>query len=76
MECGKKTEVMINVELPSGPVTFYAADFAKVAVSWADGVPEPKLSGCREWKGRHVKLWFSPTPGKEYAGEISKMYFF
>jgi len=76
LECGKKTEVMINVDLPSGPVTFYAPDFAKVTVSWADGVPEPKLSGCREWKGRHVKLWFSPTPGKEYAGEISKMYFF
>ncbi len=76
VECGKQTEVMINVDLPSGPVTFYAPDFAKVAVSWADGVPEPKLSGCREWKGRRVKLWFSPTPGKEYAGEISKMYFF
>ena len=76
VECGKKTEVMINVDLPSGPVTFYAPDFAKVAVSWADGVPEPKLSGCKEWKGRRVKLWFSPTPGKEYAGEISKMYFF
>jgi len=76
VECGKKTEVMINVDLPSGPVTFYAPDFAKVAVSWADGVPEPKLSNCMEWKGRHVKLWFSPTPGKEYAGEISKVYFF
>jgi Flp pilus assembly protein TadD len=76
VECGKKTEVMINVDLRSGPVTFYAPDFTKVALSWADGVPEPKLSKCTDWKGRHIKLWFSPTPGKEYAGEISKIYFF
>src|SRR5437016_6094685 len=30
VECGKKPEVMLNVDLPSGPVTFYAPDFAKV----------------------------------------------
>ncbi len=76
VECGKKPEVMINVDLPSGPVTFYTPDFAKIAVSWADGVPEPTLSTCTQWKGRQVKVWFSPTPGKGYAGEISKIYFF
>jgi hypothetical protein len=64
------------VDLASGPVTFYAPDFPKIALSWADGVPEPKLSTCTLWKGRHVKVWFSATPGKEYAGEISKIYFF
>jgi tetratricopeptide (TPR) repeat protein len=76
VECAKKPEVMINVDLASGPVTFYAPDFSKIALSWADGVPEPKLSTCTLWKGRHVKVWFSATPGKEYAGEISKIYFF
>jgi hypothetical protein len=67
---------MLNVDLSSGPVTFYAPDFAKVAVSWADGVPEPTLSTCTQWKGRQVKVWFTPTPGKDYAGEISKLFFF
>jgi Flp pilus assembly protein TadD len=76
VECAKKPEVTLNVDLPSGPVSFYSSDFAKAAVSWADGVPEPTLSTCTQWKGRHVKVWFSPTPGKEYAGEISKIYFF
>jgi Flp pilus assembly protein TadD len=76
VECANKPEVMLNVNLSSGSVTFYAPDFAKVAVSWADGMPEPLLRACTQWKGRHVKVWFSRTPGKEYAGEISKLYFF
>jgi tetratricopeptide (TPR) repeat protein len=76
VECVKKPEVTLNVDLPSGPVTFYTPDFAKVGVSWADGVPEPTLSTCTQWKGHHVKVWFFPTPGKEYAGEISKLFFF
>src|SRR5260370_37734180 len=65
VECGNTTEVMINVDLPSGPVTFYTPDLAKVAVSCADSVPEPKLSSCREGKGRTVTLSGSPTPGQE-----------
>ncbi len=76
VQCSKKPEVTLNVDLPSGPVSFHATDFAKIALSWADGVAEPSLKTCEEWKGRQVKLWFSPTPGKEYAGEISKLYFF
>jgi tetratricopeptide (TPR) repeat protein len=76
VECAKKPKVMLNVDMASGPVTFYAPDFAKVSVSWADGVPEPTLSTCTQWTGRQVKVWFTPTPGKDYAGEISKLFFF
>lgn len=75
-DCSNKPEVFLNVDLPSGPVSFHAADFGKVSLSWADRVPQPMLSTCSQWKGRQVKIWFSPTPGKEYAGEISKIYFF
>jgi len=76
VECSKKPEFTINVDLPNGPVSFHATDFGKVSMSWADGVPEPSLKTCEQWKGRQVKVWFLPTPGKEYAGEISKLYFF
>jgi len=51
-------------------------DFTKVPVSWADGVTQPSLGNCGQWKGRQVKFRFSATPGKEYAGEITKLYFF
>jgi Flp pilus assembly protein TadD len=76
VDCAKKPEVIINLDLPSGPVSFHAPDFRRIALSWADGVPEPSLGTCTQWKGRSVKLWFSPTPGKEYAGDISKIYFY
>jgi tetratricopeptide (TPR) repeat protein len=76
VECANKPEVMINLDLHSGPVSFYAPDFGKVKLSWEDGVPEPMLSSCDGWKGRRVKIWFSPTPKKDYAGEISQIHFF
>jgi Flp pilus assembly protein TadD len=76
VECTNKPEVLINLNLQSGPVSFHAGDFAAVKLSWADGAPEPKLNSCESWKGRRVKLWFSPTPKKDYAGEISKIHFF
>ena len=76
VECSKKPEFTIDVDLPNGPVSFHATDFGKVSMSWADSVPEPSLKTCEQWKGRQVKVWFLPTPGKEYAGEISKLYFF
>jgi Flp pilus assembly protein TadD len=76
VECSKKPEVTINVKLSSGPVSFHTTDFGKVSLSWADEVAEPSLSNCTQWKGRKIKVWFSPTPGREYAGEITKLFFF
>jgi Flp pilus assembly protein TadD len=76
VECANKPEVMINLNLQNGPVSFYAPDFAKVKLSWEDGVTEPTLSSCESWKGRRVKIWFSPTPKKDHAGEISQIHFF
>jgi hypothetical protein len=75
-DCSKKPEFLINVDLGKGPVGFHAADFAKISLSWAEGTPEPTLNGCSQWPGRKVKVWFSATPGKEYAGEITKLFFF
>ena len=75
-DCSKKRELFINVDLGKGPVSFHAVDIAKISLSWADGTPEPTVNGCEQWKGRKVKMWFSATPGKEYAGEITKLLFF
>ena len=75
-DCSKKPEFFINVELGKGPVSFHAADFRRISLTWADGTPEPTLNGCRLWQGRKVKVWFSASPGKEYAGEITKLFFY
>jgi hypothetical protein len=76
VDCSKKPEVFINVDPGKGPMSFHAADLAKIPLSRADGSPEPTGNGCGQWKGRKVKVWFSATPGKEYAGEITKLFFY
>ena len=75
-DCPSKSEVFLNVNLGKGPVTFHAADIGKISLTWADGTAEPSADACSQWKGRRVKVWFSPTPGKEYAGEITALFFF
>lgn len=76
VECPSKFEVFLNVNLGKGPVTFHATDLGKISLTWADGTAEPSIDKCSEWKGRRVKVWFAPTPGKEYAGEITDLFFF
>ncbi len=75
-DCSKRPEFFINVDIGKGPVSFHGADFAKISLTWADGAQEPTLDGCGLWRGRKVKVWFSATPGKEYAGEIRKLFFY
>ena len=75
-DCSEKREIFLNVDMRNGPVTFHSTDMESIALTWADGVPEPSIKTCAQWKGRRVKVWFSPTPGREYAGEISKLFFF
>ena len=76
VECPLKSEVYLNVNLGKGPVTFHAADIGKISLTWADGTTEPSKETCSQWKGRRVKVWFTSTPGKEYAGEITALFFF
>jgi len=75
VECTHKPAVALNVSLANGIVILHATDLAKVALSLADGAHE-SLMKCEQWEGRRAKVWFVPTPGKEYAGEIAKITFF
>lgn len=75
-ECSSTSELFLNVNLGNGPVTFHAANLGKISMTWADGAAEPSLETCSQWKGRRVKVWFNSTPGKEYAGEITALFFF
>jgi len=74
-ECSSSSELFLNLTLGKGPVTFHAADLGKISLKWAEGTAEPSLETCSQWKGRRVKVWFTPTPGKDHAGEITALYF-
>jgi hypothetical protein len=75
-ECPSKSEIFLNVNIGNGPITFHAADMGKISLTWANGATEPSKDTCSQWKGRRVKVWFNPTPGKDYAGEITALFFF
>jgi tetratricopeptide (TPR) repeat protein len=77
VDCGRAPEVMVRLNLPNGPVDFRAADFGKVGVSGVSAASVPGIESCREWNGRRVKIWFRPAgSGKEYFGEIIRVYFY
>lgn len=75
-ECSSSSELFLNLTLGKGPVTFHSADLGKISLKWAEGTAEPSIETCSQWKGRRVKVWFTPTPGKDHAGEITALYFF
>jgi tetratricopeptide (TPR) repeat protein len=76
-DCSKTPELTLSLELRNGgESTFHAQDLTKVAVTHADGIAVPPLKSCDKWEGRQVKIWFTATPGREFDGEITKMYFY
>ena len=75
-ECSHSPEITITLIMPKGPMDFHAADFRRVGLSGVNQASVPGLDSCRQWKGRRVKVWFRWVEGKDYVGEITKMYFF
>jgi hypothetical protein len=76
MDCAHRPEVMLTLRMPKGPMDFHAADFERVGVSGLSAESVPALETCAKWPGRRVKVWFRAAPGKDYAGEIIRIYFY
>ena len=75
-DCAHSPEITITLKMPKGPMDFHATDFRRVGVSGVSEATAPKIESCREWKGRRLKVWFRWVEGKDYVGEITKIYFF
>jgi tetratricopeptide (TPR) repeat protein len=76
IDCARKPEVTLTLNLPRGPMDFHAADVGGVGVSGVSAASVPALGNCGEWSGRRVKVWFRLAPGKDYLGEILRIYFY
>jgi tetratricopeptide (TPR) repeat protein len=76
MACERSPEITITLTLPNGPMSFHAADFRRVGVSATSEAGVPGLETCSAWTGRRVKVWFRWVQGKDWVGEITKVYFF
>jgi tetratricopeptide (TPR) repeat protein len=74
--CPKEGEMMITLKLSGSIMKVHIEDLDEVEIVEGQGKPAPEPDNCSAWKGRQVRVWFTPAPGKEYAGEIKKVYFF
>jgi tetratricopeptide (TPR) repeat protein len=76
IDCTHGAEVTVTLNLPKGPMDFHAADLGRVGVSGMSADAVPDLASCKQWNGRRVKVWFRLVPGKDYLGEIIRVYFY
>jgi tetratricopeptide (TPR) repeat protein len=76
IDCSHGAEVTVTLNLPKGPMDFHAADLGRVGVSGMSAESVPDLASCRQWNGRRVKVWFRLVSGKDYLGEIIRIYFY
>jgi len=74
--CGEGHEITITLGSSGREVRYHAADMNLVEVVEGPGRPAPELTNCGAWKGRLIRVWFLLQSGKEYTGEITKLYFF
>ena len=76
VDCSHRPEIVVTLGLLNGPMSFHITDAHHVAVSGVSALATPELESCGELVGRRVKLWVRLVQGKEYLGEISKIYFY
>jgi tetratricopeptide (TPR) repeat protein len=75
-DCDKKPEITLSLNLEKGPMDFHVADFGSIGVSGVSAASVPGMESCKQWSGRRVKVWFRLAQGKDYLGEITRIYFY
>ena len=76
IDCARSPEVTLTLNLPKGAMDFHATDFGRIGVSGISAESVPELETCKQWSGRRVKVWFRLAKGKDYVGEILRIYFY
>jgi tetratricopeptide (TPR) repeat protein len=76
IDCSHGSEMMLTLNMGNGSMTFHAENVARVGLSGVSEKTTPGMGSCRQWVGRHVKVWFRMVEGADYMGEILKIYFY
>jgi hypothetical protein len=74
VDCSHRPEITITLKLAKDSMTFHADDLGLITVSSQNGEPAPDLRSCAKWTGRQAKIWFTLVQGKDYLGEVTKIY--
>jgi Flp pilus assembly protein TadD len=76
IDCSHGAEMMLTLNMGNGSMTFHAENSARVGLSGVSEKTTPSMDSCKQWVGRHVKVWFRMVEGADYMGEILKIYFY
>jgi tetratricopeptide (TPR) repeat protein len=74
--CSHPPEITLSLDFSGSVLSLHSTDLGQTEITAAKGQSSPGLDACQEWTGRRVKVWFRLSQGKEYIGEITKIYFF
>ena len=75
IDCSHGPEMTLTLNMGNGSMTFHAENLERVGLSGVSEKTTPSMESCRQWVGRHVKVWFRMVEGADYMGEILKIYF-
>lgn len=76
IDCSHGSEMMLTLNMGNGSMTFHAENVERVGLSGVSEKTTPGMGSCKQWVGRHVKVWFRMVEGADYMGEILKIYFY
>jgi tetratricopeptide (TPR) repeat protein len=76
IDCTHGPEMTLTLNMGSGSMTFHAENMEHVGLSGVSEKTTPGMESCKQWVGRHVKVWFRMVEGGDYMGEILKIYFY
>jgi hypothetical protein len=76
IECSHGPEMTLTLNMGNGAMTFHAENLERVGLSGVSEKTTPSMDSCKQWVGRHVKVWFRMVEGADYMGEILKIYFY
>ena len=73
--CGENGEVIVMLDVQGTPKRYHIKSVDNVEVVEGRDKPAPDPTDCKAWSGRKVRVWFQRAEGKDYAGEVTKIYF-
>jgi tetratricopeptide (TPR) repeat protein len=76
LDCSMAREATLTLTMSGITMRLHAADVTKVEYQVAEKPSTAAANPCAQWKGRQAKISYALTPGKQYDGEITAIYFF
>ncbi len=76
LDCSTAPEITLTLTMGTITMRLHSADAAKIEYRLGERGSTAVANPCAKWKGRQAHISYTLTPGKQYDGEITTIYFF